>query len=153
MIFTLSGRTTKDTLKSAIKKLKDEGKIDKIIVLINTSNALQVDFLKNNEYGVDATLWIGGVGQTGLNAVAEILCGKVNPSGSLADTYLYNNYSSPVMQNFTPIQYEGDLTAIPGHADTYMIYQEGIYVGYKYFETRYEDVVMGKGNAGNYVQR
>ena len=135
----------RDMMKN-IKALKDAGKIGKIIVLVNTSNALQLDFLKNNEYGVDATLWIGGVGQTGLNAVAEILSGKVNPSGSLADTYLFNNYSSPVMQNFTPIQYGGDLTKIPGHADTYMIYQEGIYVGYKYYETRYEDTVMGTGN-------
>ncbi len=139
----------RDMMKN-IKALKDAGKIGKIIVLINTSNALQVDFLKNNEYGVDATLWIGGVGQTGLNAVAEILSGKVNPSGSLADTYCYNNYSSPVMQNFTPIQYTGDLTKIPEHADTYMIYQEGIYVGYKYYETRYEDTVMGKGNTAGY---
>ena len=134
-----------------IKALKDAGTIDKIVVLINTSNALQVDFLKNNEYGVDATLWIGGVGQTGINAVAEILNGTVNPSGSLADTYCYDNYSSPVMQNFTPIVYEGDTSKIPGHADTYMIYQEGIYVGYKYYETRYEDFVMGTGNAGSYA--
>ena len=142
-------QTEKDMM-AGIKALKDAGKIDKIVVLINTSNALQVDFLKNNEYGVDATLWIGGVGQTGLNAVAAILDGTINPSGSLADTYCYDNYSSPVMQNFTPIQYEGDLSLIPGHADTYMIYQEGIYVGYKYYETRYEDFVMGTGNAGNY---
>ncbi|MBR3812211.1 MAG: glycoside hydrolase family 3 C-terminal domain-containing protein [Agathobacter sp.] len=139
-----------------VKKLKDEGKIGKIVVLINTSNALQVDFLKGYEegkdiYGVDATLWIGGTGQTGLEAVAEILNGSVNPSGSLADTYCYDNYSSPVMQNFTPVQYDGDLTKIPGHADTYMIYQEGIYVGYKYYETRYEDTVMGKGNTAGYV--
>ena len=139
----------RDMMKN-IKALKDAGKIKKIIVLINTSNALQVDFLKNNEYGVDATLWIGGVGQTGLNAVAEIISGKVNPSGSLPDTYCFDNYSSPVMQNFTPIQYSGDLTKIPGHADTYMIYQEGIYVGYKYYETRYEDTVMGKGNTAGY---
>ena len=134
-----------------LKALKDAGTIKKIVVLINTSNALQVDFLKNNEYGVDAALWIGGVGQTGLNAVAEILNGQINPSGSLVDTYCYDNYSSPVMQNFTPIVYEGDTSLIPEHADTYMIYQEGIYVGYKYYETRYEDVVMGTGNAGEYV--
>ena len=134
-----------------IKALKDAGTIDKIVVLINTSNALQLDFLKNNEYGVDATLWIGGVGQTGINAVAEILNGKVNPSGSLADTYCFDNYSSPVMQNFTPIVYEGDVAQIPAHADTYMVYQEGIYVGYKYYETRYEDFVMGTGNAGEYA--
>ncbi len=138
-------------MMAGIKAMKDAGTIKKIVVLINTSNALQLDFLKNNEYGVDAALWIGGVGQTGINAVAEILSGKVNPSGSLPDTYLYNNYSHPVMQNFTPIVYEGDTSKIPGHADTYMIYQEGIYVGYKYFETRYEDFVMGKGNAGTYA--
>ena len=134
-----------------IKALKDKGTIKKVVALINTSNALQVDFLKNNEYGVDATLWIGGVGATGINAVAEILNGQINPSGSLVDTYCYDNYSSPVMQNFTPIVYEGDVSKIPEHADTYMLYQEGIYVGYKYYETRYEDVVMGTGNAGNYV--
>ena len=141
-----------------IKKLKDEGKIGKIIVLINTSNALQVDFLKGYEegkdiYGVDATLWIGGTGQTGLEAVAEILNGTVNPSGSLADTYCYDNYSSPVMQNFVPISYEGYVEGegvIPDHADSYMIYQEGIYVGYKYYETRYEDTVMGTGNTAGY---
>ena len=111
-------------------------------------NALQVDFLKNNEYGVDATLWISGVGQTGLEAVAEILNGTVNPSGSLPDTYYFDNYAHPVMANFTPIQYAGDVLKIPEHADTYMIYQEGIYVGYKYAETRYEDYVLGQGNAG-----
>ena len=141
---------TEREMMAGIKALKDAGKVDKIIVLINTSNALQVDFLKNNEYGVDAAMWIGGVGQTGLNAVAEILNGTINPSGSLVDTYCYDNYSSPVMQNFTPIVYEGDTSLIPEHADTYMVYQEGIYVGYKYYETRYEDYVMGTGNAGNY---
>jgi len=141
---------TEREMMAGIKALKDAGKVDKIVVLINTSNALQLDFLKNNEYGVDAAMWIGGVGQTGINAVAEILNGTINPSGSLVDTYCYNNYAHPVMQNFTPIVYEGDTSLIPEHADTYMVYQEGIYVGYKYFETRYEDYVMGTGNAGNY---
>jgi len=138
-------------MMAGIKKMKDEGKVDKIIVLINTSNALQVDFLKDNEYGVDAALWIGGVGATGINAVAEILNGTINPSGSLVDTYCYDNYSSPAMKNFSTVVYEGDTSKIPGHADTYMIYQEGIYVGYKYYETRYEDYVMGTGNAGEYT--
>ncbi len=139
------------SMMAGIKALKDEGKVKKIVVLINTSNALQVDFLKNNEYGVDAALWVGGMGVTGINAVAEILNGTINPSGSLVDTYCYDNYSSPAMQNFTNVAYEGDLSKIPAHADTYMIYQEGIYVGYKYYETRYEDFVMGKGNAGAYA--
>ena len=132
--------------------MKAAGAVKNIVVLINTSNALQVDFLKNNEYDVDAVLWIGGVGISGTNAVADILAGKINPSGSLADTYCYDNYSSPAMQNFVPTTYEGYAEGvIPKNASTYMIYQEGIYVGYKYYETRYEDTVMGTGNAGNYV--
>jgi len=138
-------------LMEGLSSMKKEGKIKKIIVLINTANALQVDFLKGNPYGVDAALWIGDVGITGVNAVAEILAGKLSPSGSLADTYCYDNYSSPAMQNFVPTVYGGyDGENIPSHASTYMIYQEGIYVGYKYYETRYEDFVMGTGNAGNY---
>ncbi len=130
---------------------KAAGKVKSVIVLINTSNALQVDFLKDPAYSVDACLWIGGVGISGTNAVTDILAGKVNPSGSLVDTYCYDNFSSPAMQNFIATAYAGDLTAIPDSAQTYMIYQEGIYVGYKYYETRYEDTVMGTGNAGSYV--
>ena len=139
------------SMLAGLKELKDSGKISKIIVLLNTSNPLQVDFLKENEYDVDAVLWTGGVGLTGIDAVADILAGKVNPSGSLVDTYCYDNYSSPAMQNFVPVTYDGDLTRIPDVADTYMIYQEGIYVGYKYYETRYEDYVMNTGNAGEYA--
>ena len=134
------------------KDLKTAGTVKKIIVLINTSNALQVDFLKGNPYDVDACLWIGGVGIAGTNAVTDILAGKLNPSGSLVDTYCYDNYSSPAMQNFVPTIYEGyDGNNIPSNAKSYMIYQEGIYVGYKYYETRYEDFVMGTGNAGQYA--
>ena len=132
--------------------MKADGTIGKIIVLINTANPLQVDFLKDNVYDVDACLWIGDVGITGINAVAEILAGTVNPSGSLVDTYCYDNYSSPAMANFVPTTYEGyEEGIIPDNAKSYMIYQEGIYVGYKYYETRYEDYVMGTGNAGSYA--
>lgn len=137
---------------AGLKGLKAEGKIQKIVVLLNTSNPLQVDFLKNNEYGVDAALWIGGVGIAGTDAVGEILTGRINPSGSLVDTYCYDNYSSPAMKNFTPVTYAGyEDGMIPENASTYMIYQEGIYVGYKYYETRYEDYVTGTGNAGDYA--
>ncbi len=133
-------------------QMKADGTIKSIIVLLNTSNALQVDFLKDNPYSVDACLWVGGLGISGTNAVTDILAGKVNPSGSLVDTYCYDNLSSPAMQNFVPTVYEGyDGQNIPSTAKSYMIYQEGIYVGYKYYETRYEDYVMGVGNAGEYA--
>ncbi len=134
-----------------VAQQKEAGAIGKIIVLINSANALQVDFLKDNEYGVDAALWIGDVGISGINAVADILAGHTNPSGSLVDTYCYDNYGSPAMQNFTPSTYGGyDGSNIPSAASTYMIYQEGIYVGYKYYETRYEDYVLQQGNAGDF---
>ena len=138
-------------MMAAAAQMKAEGKVKSIIVLINTSNALQVDFLKNNEYSVDACLWIGGVGIRGTNAVTDILAGKVNPSGSLVDTYCYDNFSAPAMKNAIPVTYGGyDGENIPNYAETYLIYQEGIYVGYKYYETRYEDYVMGTGKAGAY---
>ncbi len=143
---------TEREMLAELKNLKDAGKLKKIIVLLNTSNALQLDFLQNDAYGVDAVLWIGGVGIAGTDAVADILAGKTNPSGSLVDTYCYNNYSSLAMKNFTPVTYAGyEEGLIPEKASTYMIYQEGIYVGYKYYETRYEDYVMGTGNAGEYA--
>lgn len=142
--------TEKEMLQFASEQ-KQKGYIKNIIVLINSSNALQVDFLKENPYHIDACLWIGGVGITGTNAVADILAGKVNPSGRLVDAYCYNNYSAPAMYNFVPTTYVGyEKGEIPANASTYMIYQEGIYVGYKYYETRYEDMVMKTGNAGNY---
>ena len=145
-----------DNEKSMLENLasmKKNGEIKSIIVLINSANALQVDFLKNNDYDVDAALWIGDVGISGINAVAQILVGDVNPSGSLVDTYCYDNYSAPAMWNFTPSVYDGYVEGgdVPAKGSTYMIYQEGIYVGYKYYETRYEDYVMGAGNAGDYA--
>ena len=123
----------------------------KIIVLINTSNALQVDFL--NDYDVDACMWVGGLGIAGTEAVTDILAGKVNPSGSLVDTYCYDNLTSPAMKNYLALTYTNFNGQVPDQASTYMVYQEGIYVGYKYYETRYFDAVMGQGNAGNYAEQ
>ena len=146
----------KDMLRN-IKALKDQGVFKKLVVLINSSNALQMDFLKGNPYGIDSVMWIGGVGQSGLNAVCDLLAGvdaegnQVSPSGSLVVTYCYDNYSSPAMVNFAPTIYGGwEESGLPDTADTYVIYQEGIYVGYRYYETRYEDTVMGKGNTVGY---
>ena len=133
-----------------IAKMKAEGKVKRIIILVNSANPLEVDFVNQDKYAIDSCLWIGDVGISGINGVAEILAGKVNPSGSLVDTYCNDNYSSPAMQNFVPTTYEGYNKQIPSNASTYMIYQEGIYVGYKYYETRYEDYVLNQGNSGEY---
>ena len=142
---------TEKEMMENVKALKEQGVFEKIVVLVNTSNALEMDFLQGNPYGIDSVLWVGGVGASGLNAVMDIMAGIVNPSGSLVDTYCYDNYSAPAMVNFAPSMYGGyETSGLPDTADTYMIYQEGIYVGYKYYETRYEDAVMGTGNTADY---
>ena len=133
---------------------------DTVVVLINSANAVECDFLEDPAYGIDAALWIGYTGTYGLNAVSDILVGNVNPSGHLVDTYCYDNTTTPAMvgfygQTYTNADPEGDpshwysITSLDGNTQ-YITYQEGIYVGYRYYETRYEDVVMGQGNAGGY---
>lgn len=138
-----------------LAQMKQEGTISKIVVLINTANAIEVDFLFDDTYGIDAALWIGDVGQSGIEGVAAILSGAVNPSGRLVDTYCKDNLTSPVMQNFGAFTYTNadkvDVNGEKGMSDYYLVYQEGIYVGYRYYETRYEDYVMGTGNAGTYA--
>ncbi len=115
---------------------------DKVVVLLNTNNPMELGFLE--DYDIDACLYIGGVGMAGLTAVGDILNGTVNPSGHLGDTYVYDNFSSPAMQNFGDFGYSNNDTY------DYVVYAEGIYVGYRYYETRYTDVVTGAQNAGNY---
>lgn len=116
---------------------------DKVIVILNTCNALNMDFVNDPQYGIDACLWAGVTGCNGLEALGGLLSGAINPSGRLVDTYLYDSTQNPAMQNFGNAVYAD--TDIP-----YVNYIEGIYLGYKYFETRYEDVVMGAANAGSF---
>jgi len=140
---------------AGLKALKDAGTISKIIVIINSSNALDCSFLNPEvggvDYGIDAALWIGDPGQMGLNAVGKILVGAVNPSGSLVDTFVYDNASAPAMVNYYPASWTNAQEAGFGTSNlNYTLYAEGIYVGYRYYETRYEDYVLGIGNAGDY---
>lgn len=136
-----------------LKGLKDDGAIKSITVIINSANPISTAFLFDEDLGVDAALWVGSVGQTGLYAVGDVVSGAVTPSGSLPDTWWMDNMMNPVMNNFAAYTYNDSAKFFPG-GDTaftkYVVYQEGIYLGYKYTETRYEDVVMGTAKAGNY---
>ncbi len=137
-----------------LKAMKDEGKLSGIVVLLNSANPVSADFLNDEELGVDAALWVGSVGQTGLYTVGDILSGKVNPSGSLPDTWWTNNLLNPGMANFGNYTYTNaaDYTFVssPAKYTSYVAYQEGIYVGYRYTETRYEDTVLGAANVGDF---
>ena len=133
--------------------LKEDGVIRSITVIINSANPISTGFLFDEELGIDAAMWVGSVGQTGLYAVGDVVSGAVNPSGSLPDTWWMDNMANPVMNNFAAYTYDDFKTWFPG-GDTaftkYVVYQEGIYLGYKYTETRYEDVVMGTPKAGRF---
>ena len=123
-------------------------RFDRVIVLINSGNTMELSFLDQEQYGVDACLWIGNPGQDGLYAVGDLLSGAVSPSGKTVDTYAYDPLGAPAVQNFGDNRMTG---AEDATHDTYVVYQEGIYVGYKYYETRYEDTVLGQGNAASAV--
>lgn len=146
------------SLLNGLATLKAQGKIKKIIVLLNTANQIENEFLYNNDYKIDAALWIGQVGISGFNAVGDILAGKVNPSGHLSDTFWYRHSDNPVNANFGDFRYDGvanfGLPLLGNKVDAkytnYFVYQEGIYVGYRYTETRYYDVVTGRAKAGNF---
>ena len=142
------------------KSKKDDGTFKKIIVLINSPLPMSMDWVDNPEYGVDALLYAGVPGYYGAGGIPHILAGEkphllydenleklvpqkdaqgnvvmetVNPSGHLVDTFAASASSSAAYQNF------GNNSVV--------VYKEGVYVGYKYYETRYEDAVLNQGNA------
>ena len=135
-----------DEEKSVLQAMKD-GPFSKRIVLVNTFNTPELGWL--DDYNIDAALYIGGPGEVGLDAVTDILVGRKNPSGHLADTYAYDIESAPSMQNFGDFTYANASDIVNPDSKKYLMYEEGIYVGYRYYETRYEDTVLGRGNASS----
>lgn len=105
-----------------------ENEFSNVIVLINSSHAMELGFL--NDANIDAALWIGCPGTAGLNGVVDVLTGKANPSGRLVDTYAYDLTKAPSYENF------GDFSYVNAPEYFYTNYMEGIYVGYRYYETR-----------------
>ncbi|MNB81146.1 Thermostable beta-glucosidase B [compost metagenome] len=129
-----------DSEKDLLKMIKDSGKFTKTIVLINSAYAMELGWIEEEEYGVDAALWIGNPGLKGFTGVANVLTGAADPSGRLVDTYAADSLSSPAVSNAGDFKYAND----DGH---YIVEAEGIYQGYKYYETRYQDAVLGLNNA------
>lgn len=129
-----------------------------VVVLINASNAMELGFLEDE--GIDGAVWIGGPGETGMTSVGNVLAGKVNPSGALIDTYAYDATSAPAFANagnfeYSNTKYEGsnwsDGSTFEAY-EHYLDYQEGIYVGYRFYETRYVDNTTGQCDEAAYKQ-
>ncbi len=121
---------------------------DKVIILVNANNAMELGWVEDYP-NVTAVINFPGAGRNGAVGLGYMLTGldrdgnEISPSGHLVDTFVYDNFSSPAMQNMGDYNYAG--------SDYYYVqYAEGIYVGYKYYETRYEDSIVNPSAAGEY---
>ena len=144
---------------SKITELKNSGTFKKLIVVLNSAVPVQLDFMFDDSIDIDAAMWVGNVGSSGIYAINDVLCGKVNPSGKLSDTYCKDNFSSPAMANWAAnpnkkfsqtYSTASSYSKFDSTQNVYGVYVEGIYVGYRYYETRYADKVMGTKNVGDY---
>ena len=123
---------------------------DNVIVIVNSANAMELGFV--NDYPqIKSVLYCPGTGQTGFDGLGEILAGTVNPSGKTADTFVADLLSTPSANNFGDFDYTNmeefgvdNMFADGGKAyPTFVNYVEGIYVGYKYYETAYAEAQAG----------
>ena len=129
-----------------LRMIRQSGVFKKTVVLINSPFAMDVQWIEDEDFGVDACLVFGAVGDYGFLGLADILTGAADVTGHLADTWASSSLSSPAMQNFGDFQFS-NLNKLYG--DRYLVYAEDIYVGYKYYETRYQDEVLGLNNAAS----
>lgn len=131
-----------DDEKDLVSYVKEQG-FSKIIVLINSASTMEIEELKEDD-AVDSILLIGNPSAYGNYGVADILAGNAVPSGHLADTFAVNTALAPSAVNFDSYEYANSDEV---YSAWYEVESEGIYTGYKYYETRYYDAVMGNGNA------
>ena len=132
----------RDLINADVEAKENNG--GKVIVMRNNANEMEIDEIKNND-GVDAIMEIGFPGGYGFYGVADILSGEANPSGHLTDTYAVTNANSPAAQNFGNYEWTNADPSVNINAEE--VEAEDIYTGYKYYETRYADTVLGQGNA------
>ena len=129
---------------SYVKEQKDAGVFNKIVVVLNTANAMELGFLNDEAYGIDAAVWVGCVGDQGANSVAKVLNGTVNPSGRTIDTFVSDLTKDPTYVNFDDTFYSNVDGSIGGYeSGRFNEYEEGIYVGYRYYETAAAEALDG----------
>lgn len=109
---------------------------DNVIVLLNLCNTMELGFL--DDYGIDAAMFIGTPGQSGVRAIPRLLYGQITPSGKTADIYPYNHKADPTWANAN--------VDLSNSSNKYVTYQEGIYYGYRWYETAFADEIRINAN-------
>ena len=120
---------------------------DDVVLIVNTASALQLDWVANYP-SIKSIVFVPSTGTYGTDALAGIFSGRVNPSGHTVDTFVADALASPAGKNYGDFEFTDEDGNPTGY--NYVSYLEGIYVGYRYYETRYEDKVLGQGNAGDF---
>ena len=107
-----------------------------VIVVVNSSNAMELGWLDQYD-SIKAAVLCGAPGELGFDSLGKILNGEVNPSGHLADTYVYDLLATPTVNNFGGFAYDNyaEVTGSQDNRAMFVNYCEGIYVGYKFYET------------------
>lgn len=121
---------------------------EEVVVLLNTSNTVELGFFE--QYNNLSVLYTNFSGDAGIGIIPQIITGEITPSGKTADTFAYNVESPIAMLNYQTTSEDQNIMDGGTKVGNYVNYVEGIYVGYRYFETRYEDVVMGTQGAGDF---
>lgn len=138
-----------DNEKAIFETIQKSGKFKKTVVILNSVFALELDWLE--KYDIDAVLWVGNPGFYGMPGAIRVVTGEVNPSGHTTVTFAANSMSAPSAENFGLHKYDYGKNVPREAGENFVSYNEGIYVGYRYYETRYEDSVLGRGNADSSV--
>jgi len=130
--------------RDLLKAIKNDWGFTRTVVLINSGNAMELGFLNDPDFGVSAAMIVGHTGGTGMNSLGKVLKGEVNPSGKTVDIFPKDFKKDPVWFNFgNNLSHAGSgsgigyLTSTGGSASgNGIMYKEGIYMGYRYYETR-----------------
>lgn len=127
--------------KDMIKKAKEL--CTKLVIIINSTNPIELLPIMTGELEADAILWTGNPGENGYLSLGKILCGEVNPSGRLYDIFTTDFFKGPEMANFGQFRYN-NINYVQPHQLTsttrrnYVEYTEGVYMGYRYYETAHD---------------
>lgn len=125
---------------------KADETFEHVIIVINSAGMRELDFIDGLKH-VEAVLWIGQPGEMGCASLGKLLTGEVNPSGRLPDTWARESRSFPSSVNFTK---DSNRFRYSETDKNYSRFEEGIYVGYRYFETAYEKDASGYEKAVRY---
>lgn len=157
----------KDML-DGVAELRRAGTFSKFVVIMTCTNTISWEDGAWSD-AIDSILWLGKIGKEGIDGLVKVLDGEVSPSGRITDAIYKDNHALPQMVNFGAI--DADLSHLSkgkddevqaeidywkpandkgSHWRHNIVYAEGIYLGYRYYETRYEDKVMGVPGAGDF---